>query len=463
MAQTYAEEFKAKMKAEGLSDAFVGTFMQCYEDLVSGKTGMVPESTLDPVDSIPKYEDLTDAAEPALLGQTVVLKLNGGLGTGMGLEKAKSLLTVKDDNTFLDFICKQIIYFREQHKQNVKFMVMNSFSTSDDTKAFLTKYPDLVADPDFELLQNKAPKVDAESLKPASWTEKPDCEWCPPGHGDLYAALAGSGKLDSLLAKGIKYAFVSNSDNLGATLDTKILAFFSKANAPMLMEVCERTASDKKGGHLARDKADGKLILREAAQCAKEDEDQFQDITRHRFFNTNNLWLNLPLLKQALDRGNGIIPLPMICNSKTVDPRNADSPKVFQLETAMGAAIASLPGSQALLIPRTRFAPVKTCNDLFVLRSDCYRVTDDWRLELVDSCGGKGPVVDLDSKLYKLVDGMETLIPNGVPSLVGCKKLKVSGKVEFAAGTVLEGEVTITNSSGDRKQVEGKVDGTKDL
>lgn len=53
------------------------------------------------------------------------------------------------------------------------------------------------------------------TLQPVSWTENPHLEWCPPGHGDLYAALYGSGRLDELLKKGVKYMFVSNSDNLG--------------------------------------------------------------------------------------------------------------------------------------------------------------------------------------------------------------------------------------------------------
>jgi hypothetical protein len=81
----------------------------------------------------------TGAHDPALLGATVCLKLNGGLGTGMGLEKAKSLLAVKDGLTFLDFIALQILHLREQHKHDVKFVLMNSFATSDDTRAALAK------------------------------------------------------------------------------------------------------------------------------------------------------------------------------------------------------------------------------------------------------------------------------------------------------------------------------------
>merc|ERR1711988_1053435 len=137
-------------------------------------------------------------------------------------------------------------------------MLMNSFSTSDDTLSYLSKYTDLAADGlPLEFQQNKAPKVTAEDLSPASWEKNPSNEWCPPGHGDLYPAMLGSGTLDKLLEKGYKYMFVSNSDNLGATMDLKILSYFAAQEAPFMMEVADRTEADKKGGHLAKKKADG--------------------------------------------------------------------------------------------------------------------------------------------------------------------------------------------------------------
>eukprot|EP00668_Euglena_longa_P001996 GGOE01002323.1.p1 GENE.GGOE01002323.1~~GGOE01002323.1.p1 ORF type:complete len:378 (-),score=86.51 GGOE01002323.1:802-1869(-) len=289
------------MAKAGLSEAFANAFIAVYNDLVEGKTGMMPETTIEPVASLLTLADLPKESDNTLLAETLVLKLNGGLGTGMGLEKAKSLLQVKGEDTFLDFIAKQVLHLRKVHKTPLRFMLMNSFSTSEDTTEFLQKYPELATDPNIELLQNKAPKVCAKTLKPIEWPANPEQEWCPPGHGDLYAALEGTGKLDKLLADGVKYMFVSNSDNLGATLDMSILAYFAKSGAPMMMEVCQRTESDKKGGHLAKDKETGKLVLRESAQCPKEDEGKFQDITVHKFFNTNNLWLNLPTLKAAMD------------------------------------------------------------------------------------------------------------------------------------------------------------------
>merc|ERR1712070_682934 len=131
----------------------------------------------------------------------------------------------------------------------------------------------------------------------------------------------------------------------------------------------------------AKKKEGGGLTLRESAQCPKDDEAAFQDTSKYRYFNTNNLWVDLEKLKALFEKHMGAIPLPVMVNDKTVDPRDKKSTKVVQLETAMGAAISSFEGAIAILIPRTRFAPVKKCDDLFTLRSDAYELTPDFRME----------------------------------------------------------------------------------
>jgi phosphoglucomutase len=281
----------------------------------------------------------------------------------------------------------------------------------------------------------------------------------------LYAALVGSGRLDALLADGYKYMFVSNSDNLGATLDLKILTHFATTDAPFMMECCERTENDKKGGHLAVRNSDNQLILRESAMCAEEDEDAFQDVTKHRFFNTNNLWIRLDKLKEIIDKFGGFIPLPMIKNSKTVDPKDDSSQKVVQLETAMGAAIECFSGASAIVVPRTRFAPVKKCDDLLLLRSDAYMINSDYIPMLNPLCGGKAPVISLDSKKYKLVGKLEEATLGGIPSLVHCQRLKIKGVVRMSKKTSFVGDVSIVNNSDESKFVPvGKVkDATIDL
>jgi len=221
--------------------------------------------------------------------------------------------------------------------------------------------------------------------------------------------------------------------------------------APFLMEVAVRTDADKKGGHLAIDAANGGLLLREAAQCPDEDEKEFQNVEKYKYFNTNNLWVDLPALKAAFDKNEGALPMPVMKNGKTVDPRDKASTKVLQLETAMGAAISSFQGATALVIPRSRFAPVKTTNDLLALRSDAYTLTSDFRVELATDRKGVPPNIKLDG-CYKFVDQMDAMIPNGPPSLIGCDKLVVEGKITMAAGCVFKGSVTIKNG-GDCKEV----------
>ena len=434
--------FREKMQSAGLSEAAIAAFERSVSLL--NESGLIPESSISPVEELPNYEQISQGKRDAgVLAKAVMLKLNGGLGTGMGLEKAKSLLPVRDGNTFLDLIARQVLAARKETGADVRFLLMNSFSTSDDTRAHLARYPELGDPRDLELLQNKVPKISVDTLTPIEWPADPDFEWCPPGHGDLYPAILGSGMLDNLLKEGYLYLFVSNSDNLGATLDPAILNWFANSDMPFLMEVTARTSADRKGGHIAKRSSDGQLLLRESAQCADEDMDAFQDIDRHRYFNTNNLWLRLDRLAEALQRNGGLLPLPVIRNQKTVDPRNKKSPAVYQLETAMGAAIECFAGAGAVVVPRTRFAPVKTTADLLALRSDAYVITEDGRAMLAPERKGIPPEIDLDGDHFKLVDQLDAALAGGVPSLLHCRKLTVRGPVRFSATDRFEGDVVI--------------------
>lgn len=440
----------AKMKSAGASAAAMGGFARAWRQIASGEAGLMPEAEIQEVADVPALADVVSGGtEAGLLNKLCVIKLNGGLGTGMGLEKAKSLITVKDGLTFLDFIARQILHQRVVHGAlGLRFLLMNSFGTSADSLAYLARYPELSPDGRLDFLQGKVPKILPDSLEPVEWPADPDLEWCPPGHGDIYPSLLGSGWLDRLADEGVEFLFVSNSDNLGATADPEILGYFAKSGLSFLMEVAERTASDRKGGHLARRKEDGRLVLREVAQCPTEDMDFFQDISRHCYFNTNNLWLRLSDLRSALAENGGSLPLPLIRNTKTVDPREPSSPKVLQLEGAMGAAIACFAKAGALSVPRTRFAPVKNTGDLLALRSDAYRVTPDQRLELHSERRGVPPEVALDDLHYKMLANFEKAFADGVPSLRQCTRFCVEGSWRFEGGVSCGGTVVFRNSGG---------------
>ena len=427
-----------KMRAEGLGDAAVETFRHYYELLRSGEGGMLPESSLEPVQDVPDFAGLPDEDPGEALEQAIVLKLNGGLGTSMGMTQAKSLLEVKDGLTFLDVIARQVEVLRERTGARLPLVLMNSFNTRDDSLAALEGHEGVR-----DFVQNKVPKLLADSLAPVEWPANPSLEWAPPGHGDLYTALVTSGLLDELLAEGFRYAFVSNSDNLGAVFEPRTLAWFAREEIPFLMEVTDRTEADKKGGHVAIRREEGGLVLREVAQTPDEDLDAFQDVSRHRFFNTNNLWLDLRALRSVLDAQGGVLGLPMIVNRKTVDPGDKSSPAVIQLETAMGAAIDVFDGARALRVPRGRFVPVKTTSDLLVVRSDAYVLDEEQRLVLAPGRDA-APLVSLDSDVYKLVSDFDARFPSGPPSLVEAERLTVEGDVEFGARVVVRGTATVT-------------------
>ena len=449
MNESGLETALQKMESAGLSPAARASFTRAWRQAASGDAGLLPENSLEPAEAIPVLADIPAAApDPALLDKLCVIKLNGGLGTGMGLEKAKSLIPVKDGLTFLDFIARHILWLRRTHGTvGPRFLLMDSFSTSVDTLRYLARYPDLSPHDPLDFLQNKVPKLHPDTLEPVAWPENPDLEWCPPGHGDLYPSLLGSGWLQRLADAGVEYLFVSNSDNLGATVDPALLRYFAASRLSFLMEVAERTSSDRKGGHLARRRSDGRLALREVAQCPANDLEAFQNIARHRYFNTNSLWLRVSDLLAALAENGGALPLPLIKNTKTIDPRKTSSPPVLQLESAMGAAIECFAASGAILVPRNRFAPVKATSDLLALRSDAYAVTADQRLELVAERHGLPPEVSLDDRYYKLLAGLDAGFERTAPSLRHCTKFKVEGPWRFEDGVVCQGTVKFINHS----------------
>ena len=439
----YLQSFISKMKKEGIQPVVIDTFVYYYEKVVAGEKGFIYDRDIRPVNP-DEIEDSRDASEYASAGEkalkhVVMIILNGGLGTTMGLTKPKSLIKAKNDRTFLEIILKQA------EKFNVNLCFMNSFSTHQDTISALSmikpsRFPKL-------FLQHKFPKILRHDLAPADWPENRRLEWNPPGHGDVYTALLTSGILQQLLDEGIRYAFIANSDNLGATIDKSLLGFFSEKGFPFMMEVSERIPVDFKGGHMARHK-NGHLILREAAQCPKREIKTCRDISHYMYFNTNNIWLDLRFLKNLIEK-HRTVKLPMILNPKNLDPRDEFSPPVYQIETAMGSAVSIIEGATAIRVPRSRFFPVKTCNDLLAIRSDCFLFSDKNQLIINpergqdDSCFNVK--INLDQRYYGKIDMFDKRFANGIPSLIDCESLTIIGDVLFEGNVKIEGAVVINN------------------
>lgn len=458
--------FQTKMEYEGIPHLIINKFRSCYEKLLKGERGLLSRNDILPVEKedIAHMDTLDDYTEDGrtAMGKTVIIKLNGGLGTSMGLLKAKSLIEVKGGLNFLDIIAKQTLSDSKEGGIHIPLVLMNSFKTDEDSKQFLDKYPDLASDIPLSFVQHKFPKVLKDSLSPAYWPKDPENEWNPPGHGDIYFALITSGMLDKLLKKGYKYAFISNSDNLGGVLDHTILGYFASQGFPFMLEVADRTEADIKGGHLAK-MISGGLILREIAQCPDNEIDEFQDINIYKYFNTNNIWINLTLLKEKLHKAHNMLGLPMIVNQKRIDPRDVSSLEVYQIEMAMGSAISIFENSTAIRVPRTRFAPVKKSQDLLALWSDRYVLTEDNRITQNPERKIDSMVIDLDERYYKTIDQLKERFPHGAPSLMGCKSFKLVGDVYFGKDIAVNGNVTIFNHSAKKVTIPDGMVINKDL
>lgn len=457
-----------KMQREGLPEAVIDVFVNFYLRFAGSPESVIPESDIVPVkpDGIEELSGLNRYAhegEKALAGLAVI-KLNGGLGTTMGLQKPKSLIRVKNGLSFLDITARRISCESTQLGLPIPLLFMNSFFTDAATRAILAEIRDLPADTVQCFVQNKFPKILKATLEAASWPQDTSYEWYPAGHGNLFLSLSLSGMLDQLLKKGYSYCFISNIDNLGAEIDPSILGYCVANHFDFLMEVTDRTVMDRKGGHLARLK-NGRLALREAVQCAPADAGYFSDIARHRFFNTNNLWISCDAIKHLVRRENAaaLNSMPFIINRKTIVPQDPASPAVYQLESAIGSAISVFKKSAALRVPRSRFVPVKNCEELLLIRSDRFILQPDYRLCANHAVKSAGVSLNLDPEFYSRIDLLESHFPFGAPSLVDCESLSIKGDVKFGRAITVRGAAAIVNTADTQAIIKDNTAITGDL
>lgn len=438
--------FARKMGSLGASDIQVESFRRNYLRAFEAGRCYIREDDIAPVGSVHKFVELPQLSrqrEMELLKRCAILKLNGGLATTMGLKGTpKSLVKVKGVLSFLDITILQIR--RKRAKIGGRYLpliLMNSFNTSADTMSCITSNRAMLEQSvPMELMQSRVPRIDAKTLEPYSCKEDPDSEWCPPGHGDIYMSLYSTSLLAELLSNNIHYVFLSNIDNLGASLDARIPALMEEHHCPFLMEVSRRCETDKKGGHLARDVYGG-YVLRESSMCAPEDRQYFSDIDKYRYFNTNNIWFDVEKMYRLVIDRNGLLELPVIKNHKVLQ----GGQEVFQLETACGSAISLFEDAIALEVPRSRFAPVKGLSDLMAVRSDAYVMREDNSVSLAE--GKLAPPVIILPEQVKSIESMEAMFPFGLPSLVNCERLQIERPVIFGKDVCCIGEVKISAQS----------------
>ncbi|KAI8975803.1 UTP-glucose-1-phosphate uridylyltransferase [Trametes punicea] len=390
-------------------------------------------------DKVVPYSKLP-AGDASNLNKLAVLKVNGGLGTSMGMTGAKSALEVKDDMTFLDLTVRQIEHLNTTHRVDVPLILMTSFNTHEDTLRIIKKY----ANQQLRITtfnQSRYPRIFKESLLPCPRTADDDKKhWYPPGHGDLYNALMQSGVLDQLLAEGKEYLFVSNSDNLGAVVDEKILQHMIDSKAEFIMEVTDKTKADIKGGTLIE--YEDQVRLLEVAQVPNEHVEDFKSVRKFKIFNTNNLWIDLKALKRVME--NEGMELDIIVNPKTTDDGHA----VIQLETAAGAAIRHFHNAHGVNVPRTRFLPVKNCSDLLLIKSDIYSLRHGQLVLNENRMFENTPVIKLGDHFKKITQFQQRF--KKIPTIIELDHLTVTGDVYFGRNVTLRGTVIIVANEGQR-------------
>lgn len=429
------------MREAQVNPSAIACFARHWDQLASGTTGVIEEDSIWPVTNPIRFEELPTDSDRRAIASTVMIKLNGGLGTSMGLNQAKALLQVRSGLSFLDISVRQVLAARRQYDVRLPLVFMDSFNTRADCLAALAAYPELqVGDLPIDMTQSQEPKLLQSDLRPVVWPFNPGLEWCPPGHGDLYPTLWDSGVLDDLIRAGFRYGYVSNCDNLGAAPSAVLANWFAHSGAGFAIEIAKRTAMDRKGGHVAIRKVDRRLILRELAQTHHDEITAFTD---HPYFNCNNLWLDLDALRTKLAETGGVLNLPLIRNLKTVDPIDSNSPGVIQIESAMGAAIEFFDDAVAIAVPRSRFLPVKNTSELALLRSDVFEFGTDY---IPKAQVNPLPVVDL-GQAYSSITAFEERIPYQL-CLREAQSFTVRGDWRFGHNVKIAGDVCLDPPGG---------------
>ncbi|MBL0691262.1 MAG: UTP--glucose-1-phosphate uridylyltransferase [SAR324 cluster bacterium] len=409
-------------------------FLDLYNEFIINKNKSTMSSSIGSLvdENITKLIDLPSplmSQRKKLLSRLVVVKLNGGLGTSMGCLNAKSSIKVKGDDSFLDLTLEQISSLNKQYETNIKFALMNSFYTHHQSVNITKNY----SLPIVHFQQDKYPRINAKSLLPLDLNKFADHAYYPPGHGNIFSALLQNDLAKNLIKSGQDYMFISNSDNLSASIDFRILSWIIKNKISFLMEVTPQTISDKKGGVLVKNLA-GKIALAEISQLSSPFLDKFTKPQQCLPFNTNNIWIHLPSLINLQAKGN--LNLPIIVNKKTIQGED-----IIQLETAMGSAISCFDSAKLLLVDKSRFLPVKSCDDLFLIQSNLFTLKNGYLINNQQRKSDQLPLIQLGKYFYNIKDYQKRL-PT-IPNILDLESLSITGNVWFSSNITLKGRVKI--------------------
>jgi len=443
LADTVSDPVQKKL-FETEMDNFFALFRRYLNDKAKGNQLSDWDRIAPPAQNqVVDYGDLANSESVSFLNKLAVLKLNGGLGTSMGCVGPKSVIEVRDGMSFLDLSVRQIEYLNRTYNVSVPFVLMNSFNTNDDTQNIIKKYEGH----DIDILtfnQSRYPRILKDSLLPAPKSfDSPISDWYPPGHGDVFESLYNSGILDTLIKRGVEIIFLSNVDNLGAVVDLRILQHMMETKSEYIMELTDKTKADVKGGTIID--YEGSVRLLEIAQVPKEHTNEFKSIKKFKYFNTNNIWLNLQAVKRIVE--NNELEMEIIPNNKSIpaDKKGESDVSIVQLETAVGAAIRHFKNAHGVNVPRRRFLPVKTCSDLMLVKSDLYSLKHG-QLQIDPNRFGPAPLIKLGNDFKKVSDFQKRI--GSIPRIIELDHLTITGAVNLGRGVTLKGTVIIVATEG---------------
>ncbi|KAI9800545.1 MAG: putative UTP--glucose-1-phosphate uridylyltransferase [Sarcosagium campestre] len=442
LAETVSDPVQRKL-FETEMDNFFGLFRRYLNDKAKGSTLVWDNIAPPQAEQVVDYNTLANSESVDFLSKLAVLKLNGGLGTSMGCVGPKSVIEVRDGMSFLDLSVRQIEHLNRTYNVSVPFVLMNSFNTDSDTQSIIKKYEGHNIDI-MTFNQSRYPRILKDSMLPAPKTyDSQISDWYPPGHGDVFESLYNSGILDKLIERGVEILFLSNVDNLGAVVDLRILQHMVESKAEYIMELTDKTKADVKGGTIIN--YNDQVRLLEIAQVPKEHTQDFKSIKKFKYFNTNNIWLNLKAIKRVVQSNE--LELEIIPNNKSIpaDKKGESDFPIVQLETAVGAAIRHFKGAHGVNVPRRRFLPVKTCSDLMLVKSDLYSLKHG-ELNMDPNRFGPAPLIKLGGDFKKVSDFQRRI--SSIPKIIELDHLTITGAVNLGRNVTLKGTVIIVANQG---------------
>jgi len=440
------------LKKVGMKEDEIQPFIKLRErylkkPLVNWPKVEVPEHDFFHQYSSLKEVDRTRAKE--LLDKLVVIELNGGLGTRMGMKGPKSGLQILTQTglhtalTFLDCKVMQIEEINREFDCDVPLVLMNSFNTDDSTKKMVEKYKGKRVTI-HTFLQNKFPFMYKDTLAPVSTTESAD-SWYPGGSGEVFSCLQKSGLLEKFLKEGKEYLFISNVENLGATIDVKLLEHLASEKLEFMVEVTNRISTDEGGGTPV--KYGDRVHILELSQVPYDEINRF-GISVFKYWNTNNIWVKLRNVNNLLRLGS--LEFDFIVKTRNIKGRG-----VVQIETPVAMAIHNFKNSAAIYVPRSRHKPVKKTSQLLQVQSELYDIEKGMLVMNPKRVPATEPVIKLGDD-FQTLDQYEKRFKS-LPNILELDHLTVSGNVTFGSNVTLKGTVIIVAETGSRIDIPDNV------